>query len=348
MDFRKGLRLLVLHARPADIVDRITRLVIDPVFDAGAIAPDLILIDQLFSNQAADVERLDELAQHAASLPSVVLAGLGSEFFGVKHSWQVASLPAFVSFFDQWQFAKWRTLREQRHAHFLGVVFGRCLLRAPWDDTVGDGSAFRFRERCQTEKDFIWCSGVIAAGCNIARSVAAAGWPTRLVGRVEGFATAPGGTRGEKQFGPADLQMPLDKAQELGVGGINVVVSAPGGIEVLLCNGLSAARPARVDAGALLEVSLPYQLFASRLSSLLLDLKPHLIELPERELAVVVLQHLRTWLGIPETGAGEQQALVQARTNPEEPGSLQLVVTVTPPEQLLPGGVPVVLGYRLR
>jgi hypothetical protein len=116
----------------------------------------------------------------------------------------------------------------------------------------------------------------------------------------------------------------------------------------VVCNGFSAARPTRGEGYALLEVSLPYQLFASRLSSLLLDLKPHLSGLSQEKVAATALAHVRDWLTVADVPPEEQQVAVQARPLDDQPDSLQLAVTVTPPPRVLPGGVPVVLGYRIR
>jgi len=347
IDFRRGVRLSVLHTPPAALTERLRTLVIDPVFDQGAAAPELILVDTQFGNSAADIEVLDELAQHAASLPAVLLAGLSAEFFGVKNAWQVPTLPPLVSLLDQWQYAKWKTLRGQPYARMLGVIFGRCLLREPY---AGDGAEqeFAFKEDCLSDKDFLWTSGVIAAGCTVAHSVAKLHWPTGLVGRLDGFASSQGGPKGDKRFGPADTQMPVEKAQDLAVGGINAVISLRDRPEVLVCNGFSAGRPARPEGAALLEVSLPYQLFASRLSNLLLELKPHLAGLAQDKLTAFVLTHVRDWLKVEGIEPEEQQAAVQVRPAEGQPGALQLAVTVTPPPPLLPGGIPVVVGYVVK
>ncbi|MCK4341234.1 MAG: type VI secretion system contractile sheath large subunit [Phycisphaerae bacterium] len=347
IDFRKHIRLSVLHASQAGLTERLTSRVIDPVFDEGADAPDLIVVDAQFSNSAADIEILDELAQHGASLPAVVLAGASPEFLGVKHAWQVPSLPAIVSVFDQWQFAKWKTLRGQRYARALGVVFGRCLLRSPFTSTGGDELEFSYREECLTDKDFVWSSGVIAGACTVAKSMAGIGWPSGIVGRFDGFATGQGGKKGDKRFGPADTQMPLDKTQELIAGGLNAVVHMQDGTEVIFCNGFSAAKPERAEGYAMLEVSLPYQLFAGRLSSLLLDLKPHLAGMSQDKLVAFVLTHVRDWLTMDGVAPEEQQVAVQARPPEDAPNVLQLAVTVTPPPRIVPGGVPVVVGYRV-
>ena len=349
LDFRRGLRLSVLHAPRAELTRRLVSLLIDPVFDRGAAAPDLLVVDSFFGNVAADIEVLDELAQHAASLPVVVLTGVSAEFFGVKNAWQVPTLPPLVALFDQWQFAKWKTMRAEPYARALGVVFGRGLLRAPYTATPSDNLEFAYREDCLADKDLVWTSGAVAAACTIGRSMAEIGWPTGMVGRLKGFASSLGGKKGDKQFGPADTQMPLEKGQEMVIAGINAVLSLPKETnEVLVCNGFSAARPARAEGYALLEVSLPYQLFASRLSSLLLELKPHLSGLPQDKLAAVALAHVRDWLTVEGIEPEEQQIAVQARPLDDDPNSLQLAVTVTPPPRILPGGVPVVLGYRVR
>ena len=347
LDFRKGLRLSALHASRAELADRLVSHVIDPVFDAGADAPDLIVVDMQFTNTAADVEILDTLAQHAASLPAVVLVGAAPEFLGVKHAWQVPTLPAIITLFDQWQFAKWKTLRNQRYARSLGVVFGRCLLRPPFAAAAKDDLNFTYREECTTDRDFVWAGGAVAAACTIARSVAESGWPTGMVGRLEGYSMGQGGPKGDKQFGPADTQMPLEKAQELVAGGMNAVLAERDRDTVVVCNGFSAARPDRAEGFAALEVSLPYQLFAGRLSSLLLDLKPHLVGLSQEKLAAFVLAHVRDWLTTDGLEPDEQQVAVQARPLEDAPQTLQLAVTVTPPPRILPGGIPVVLGYRI-
>jgi type VI secretion system protein ImpC len=350
LDFRKGLRLGVLHAPRAELTTRFVSSVIDPVFDEGVAAPDLILVDTAFGNTAPDMEVLDEMAQHGASLPAVVLAGAAPGFFGVQFAWQVPTLPPVISLFDQWQFAKWKALRSQAYARSLGVIFGRCLLRPP-HARDGDSLEFGFKEDNVAEKDFLWANGPLPVACAIGRSVAELGWPTMMAGfvngRIEGFASATGGKDGKKPFGPADTQLVQTKVEELAGVGLNAVAGIPDHHDVLVWNGLCAARPQKVSIDGLLEVSLPYQLFAGRLSGLLFDLKPHLERKSAEQIVPFVLTHVKDWLkteGEPEP----EQVSVQARPLDDDPQSLQLVVTVTPPARVLPNGLPVVLGYRIK
>ena len=79
----------------------------------------------------------------------------------------------------------------------------------------------------------------------------------------------------------------------------------------------------------------------------MLDLKPHVVGLPQEKLVAFVLAHVRDWMTIAGMAPDEQQVAVQARPLEDAPAVLQLAVTVTPPPRLLPGGIPVVVGYRL-
>ncbi len=357
IDYRKGVRLSVLQSPVTESAERFNRRVLDPVFDDDVPGPDLVVVDTQFTASAPHVELLDEFAQHGASLPAVVLAGASSEFVGAKFAWQVATLPPLVNTMDQWKFAKWKTLRQQLYARSLGVVFGKALLRQSYGAGSADGqgetrgaSDFHYVEPCIGEGDFIWASGAIVAACTVARSMSGTGWPTAMSGfvngRVDGFKTAQGGKKGEKTFGPTDTTLQLPKIQEFAAVGLNAVVGSPEQGEAVVWNGLTAARPAKVDAAGVLEVSLPYQLFAVRLSSLLLDLKPHLRGGSAEALTRVVNTHMRDWIPF-EADPTPEQLCVQIRPSEADPAVLELAVTVAPPQQIVPGGVPVVLGFRL-
>lgn len=349
MDFRKGLRLSVLHAPASDLLERFRTRLIDPVFDEGADAPDLIIVDRAFGNTATDFDTLDELAQHAASLPAVLFAGVSPAFFGVKHAWQIPTLPPLTNLLDQWQFAKWKSLRNSPYARALGVFFGRSLLREPHGRKDPDDLAFHYREECVAEKDLLWLNGALAAAVSAAGSVADTGWPTAMAGlvhgRLEGFPAVTGGPKGDKTFGPADTALPMPKIEEMAVAGVNVVSGIRDHADVVVWNGLTAARPQRMDTDALLEVSLPYQLFAGRLSALLFLLKPKLAGKGAAEIPPFVTGHVRQWLAAEDFAADALS--VQTRPSEDDPQALELAVTVTPPRSILPNGIPVVMGYRL-
>jgi type VI secretion system protein ImpC len=348
MEFRKGLRLSALHAPVAEFSDRVNRLLIDPIFDDDAPSPNLIVAEHMFANSAVDMEILDELAQHGASLPAVVLAGVSTEFFGVQHSWQIPTLPPFVGFFDQWQFAKWKSLRNQNYARSLGVSVGRFMLRSP-HDRDGSGGAFSYREERVSERQFLWGSGAIAGAANIARSVADIGWPTAFsgmgFGRLEEIPTATGGKKGDKTFGPSDIQLREDRITELGMAGLNTLVTVPKVDDAVYWTGISCGRPTRQEPSALMELSLPYQLFAGRLGALMFELKPRL-RAGSGDAVGTVRAHVCDWLKLP-ADTSDDVLSIQTRPAEDQSGAVELAVTVTPPHQVLPGAIPVVIGYRI-
>jgi len=348
-DFRKGVRVGVLHAPAADRLTRFREKVIDPVFDQGETAPDVIVVDSQYGNAAPDLEALDEWAQHGASLPAVVITGIGAPFFGVKNAWQMPTLPPLVSLMDQWQFAKWKTLRQQTYARYLAPVFGRGLLRPHFARDDAPEGSFAFVEDVQADKDLPWISGPMVTACAVARAVADTGWPAAMAGmvhgRVEGFSVAKGGPKGDKNFGPSDATLAQQKIDELAVAGVNAALMLRDTMDLVLYNGLTAARPHRMEPSALLEVSLPYQLFATRLSSLLFLLKPHLTGLAAEKIPKLVTDHARDWLGL----SGDVGDAIRVQTKPSDDNAkaLDLAVTITPPQNILPGGIPLVMGYRI-
>lgn len=353
IDFRKGVRLFALHAPRASLCEAVVKKLIDPVFDEDAEAPALIAVDAQFGSSAADLEALDEVAQHAASLPAVALAGVSAGFFGVKRAWQIPTLPPLLSLFDQWQFAKWKGLRNELYARSLGVVFGRCLMREPYNIGKPGDLDFNYAEPCMGDGDLVWTSGSVAGAFTVARSVTETGWPSgmagRVHGRIEGLPQTQGGKSGDKTFGPADTETPQPRVEEMGISGINAVVTSPDAPDALFWNGLTAARPDKPDPNGLLTVSLPYQLFAARLSNLLWELKPNLVNKSPEEASRAALAHVKNWLGIKGEQEGEaDQIAVQVRPTEDDPNTQQLAITVTPPQKILPGGIPVVLGYVLK
>ena len=352
IEFRGGVRLSILHAPQSSLMERFVGSLIDPVFDEGAPAPHLIVVNSSFGNGANDMELIDELAQHAASLPAVVLVGLSHSYFGVKHAWQVQTLPALVNMFDTWQFAKWKSLRGQPYARNLGAVFGRMLLRPIHGREEVPELGYNFREACVGENDLLWGSGVFAAAYTVGRSVTSSGWPCgvsgRLHGRIEGLPRAKGGKTGDKWYGPADTSTKQERVEEMGYAGINALVIAEGQEDdAVVSNGMTAARQVKTDMNATLEVSLPYQLFAGRLSALLFDLKPHLEGRSGNAIVAMVRAHVRDWMGLKEEPT-EEQISVGVREDERQPGSLLLAVTVTPPPEILPAGIPVVMGYTVK
>lgn len=352
MEFRKGLRLSVLHAPRAQLIERFTKQLIDPIFDDGAEAPDVILIDHAFSNSATDVAIVDELAQHAASLPAVISVGLSPAFLGVKQMRQIMTLPTILSLLDQWQFAKWKTMRNQGYARHLGVVLGRGLLRTAEPRQGGTELDFAFVEDCASENDMVWAGGAIAMGCTIAQSVANTGWPLAMSGhmhgQVEGFKQITDvGPKKDREYGPADLELPQSRIDELTVSGINVLMCSRGSPTAVLSGGLSVGRPSSPTDGGVLEISLPYQLFAARVSSLLLALQTTVSKMGSEQGVDYIRKHVCDWLGYtPDVPA--DQLNVQIRPSDADPSIRQLAVSLVPPPTILPGGIPLVLGYALR
>lgn len=95
-----------------------------------------------------------------------------------------------------------------------------------------------------------------------------------------------------------------------------------------------------------LEVSLPYQFFTCQISNLLYDLRSELDAAADPgQIAARVIVPIAAAMGVGEQAPEFVQATVAP---PEQPGqNNQLVVTVTAPNHILPGGIEVNLALPL-
>jgi type VI secretion system ImpB/VipA family protein len=347
-DSRRGIRLSVLHAPFDQVTDRFRECVIDPAFDDGVPAPDLVVMIGNVENTAPQMETLDALAANAASLPAVLMCNVASSFFGMSFAWQIASLPPIRNMFDQWQFAKWNGLRAKGHAHCIGVFAGRSLLRAPYEiGSSGSDLELRFNETAIGEKDFLWAPAPLAAARAVANAVASTGWPVALVGgefdRVGGFSMGLGGKNGDKPIGPGDIQVPGARLEEFVGVGINIINNVQGSPDAWIAGAVCAQAGAKNAGGVSPDRTLTHQLVATRLANLLLGIKEANPSLNSDELAALIQQSATAW--IPASWRSEDGGGVLSVTTRTEGDDSRLTVSLHLPAGVLPGDLPVTMDF---
>ncbi len=347
LDFRRGIKLQLLHSSFDDVVARFQACVIDPAFDHGVAAPDLVVLDARVQNTAPHMETLDALSANAASLPAVLICNLDPQFLGNSFAWQMSTLPPIRNIVDQWQFAKWNSLKARFHAHCLGVFAGRIMLRGPHESgTDSDSTALRFKERAIGENDFLWASAPLAAVRAVAAAVAETGWPVALTGgdydRIDRCVVALGGKTGDKPIGPTDVQVPLARLEEFASAGINVVSSIQDSSEVWIGGAVCALVGAKSTGGISPDRTLTHQLVASRLANLLLNIKDSNPNLGRDELVDLIRRSATTWIPAAwqDVEAGESLS-VSTSVSGDTSG---LTVSLRLPPGLMPGDQPVTMA----
>jgi len=354
IDFRAGVRLAVLDVAREQAARQLNEKVLEPAFAGETGTPGLILFDYPCQNTPVDIALLDEIGRAAASLPVPVVFPLEAAFFGVKSAGLVKNLPNLSGLVDGWQFAKWRTLREQPHSRWLVAVFGRFLLRPPYA-AQPDARTYAYDERVTGEGQLLWGGGHLALGLCAARAFASHGWPTRMfgaeAGRLANLPIATNPADAQKPWGPGDVTLPDRRLDELPAIGVNLLQSIPGKDYCLLLGGVTVAKPiVTTTTGkqpALLEVSLPYQQFSSLLGAWLCAQQTALQGRPVDEVQKHLLFGLCDLLGMKPEDAADAVA-VGVGPAPDDPLRTLVQVRLTPPGRIVPGGLQVDFAFTVR
>ncbi|MFQ5807686.1 MAG: type VI secretion system contractile sheath domain-containing protein [Phycisphaerae bacterium] len=354
IEFRDtGVRLSVLHAPRDKAVSRFVERVVNPAFDGEIPTPGLVIFDYVFANTPADMELLDELAQHAAGLPVPVVFPFDPGFFNIKGWRLLKNLPHLSGLIDGWQFAKWRSLRDQPYAKSLVPVVGRFILRAPYT-TRPAAPEYGHNESIAKISDLTWTHGHLAMGICAARAYARHGWPTRMfgaeAGKLEDLPVVDNPNDPQNPWGPGDLFLPDRRIDELPEIGMNFLQAVKNNDYCILLGGVSAARPKQTAETskhqATLEISLPYQQFANITSAYLSEQLPTLRGLQRQTVQERLLFGLANLIGIKEES--EMEAVqVGVGASPEDPSKTVVQIRLTPPGRIVPGGLHIEFGFGL-
>ena len=354
VEFRDtGVCLSVLHATRGEAVARFIEQVVTPAFDGEIPTPGMVVFDYPCEKTPTDLEMLDELAQHAASLPVPVVFPFEPAFLNIKGWRLLKNLPNLAGMTDNWQFAKWRSLREQRYARSLVPVIGRFILRAPYK-AKAKAATYSHNETVAKISDLSWAHGHLAMAICAARSFARHGWPTRMfgaeAGKLEDLPVVDNPNDPQNPWGPGDLSLPdrrLDEPPELGLNPLQAVKNND---YCMLLGGVSAAHPTQTAEvtkhQAALEISLPYQQFANIVSRYLSEQLPNLRGLAPEKVQEKLIFGLANLMGIKDEA--EMEAVqVGVGANPEDPTQTVVQLRLTPPGRIVPGGLHIEFGFAL-
>lgn len=352
IDFRAGVRLSVIDAPRESALDRLISDAFEPAFDGQAPTPGMVLLDFGIANLPPDLELLHAVAQHAASLPTVVTFPLEGDFFGVKSLRLLKNLPNLASTLDGFQFAKWKALRDQDYARTLAPVVGKFILRQPYAAAPG-GDTFAHAESVAAVNDLLWAGGHVAMGICAARAFANHNWPTRMfgieAGRIADLPIVPNPNDRNSPWGPGDLVLPDQRLDELPTCGINPLISMTGTDYCALLGGVTVKRPVvTADTGkqqAALQISLPYQLFSCITSAWLCEQISSLSGLSRQDAQLRLIVGLRDLLGLAGDDSPDAVA-VAISDSPSGSGRSLVQIRVTPPGKIVPGGLEMDFGFE--
>jgi hypothetical protein len=200
----------------------------------------------------------------------------------------------------------------------------------------------------------LWTGGHLALGICAARAYARHGWPTRMfgaeAGKLEDLPVVDNPNDPQNPWGPGDLFLPDRRIDELPEVGMNFLQAVKNRDYCILLGGVSAARPMPTKETtkhqAVLEISLPYQQFASIASAYLSEELPSLRGLQPQRVQEQLIFGLAKLLGIKEES--EMEAVqVGVGPNPEDPTRTLVQIRLDPPARIVPGGLHIEFGFTL-
>jgi type VI secretion system ImpC/EvpB family protein len=133
-----------------------------------------------------DISALEKMAGVAACAFAPFVAGVHPSFLDLDNFNELERLDydKLAGTFARDEYIKWRALREQEDARFVGLTLPRILLRKPYAAESAHTAPFRFREQTDgpTARNFLWGNAIYAFGGVLVRAFSQFGWLANIRG----------------------------------------------------------------------------------------------------------------------------------------------------------------------
>lgn len=123
-----------------------------------------------------DIAILGHLAGVAAAAFCPFVCGAAPAMFGVNSFSELEHTKDLARGFDLTEFVKWRSLRRTEDARFVGIALPRILLRGPYAQEDTPGFCFTEEVSGPTPASYLWGNAAYAWGTVLVRTFAECGW----------------------------------------------------------------------------------------------------------------------------------------------------------------------------
>ena len=349
LPLRSNIELDVLPASKEDVNAALYHQVLLPEHHGTSGRPPLsaVILDHAFTQSAADVEQLDDLAETGASLQAPLIASAAPGFFGVAQYRGMAKLPPLWQHFEQPEYIAWNKLREKKEARFLALALPAFLLRAPYGDDA-PVKAFTFAER-----GGVWGNASLAVAVRIGESFAETGWPTHLIGERNEIGDLPL-AKAAQGHTPLAVLLPDSRMSEFVRAGFVALGGKVNTDSLYVARAQTACRPeAYEDLMAATEakqhVTLACQLFVARAAHYALVLQDELEAGEDIEALVQeATKRIRAFFHTEGHTVPPDAVSVEHVTEMDLPKHELLAVRMKTPSYILPRPVSLVVGMQVR
>ncbi len=125
-----------------------------------------------------DIATLKSVMQVAAASFAPFITAANPAMFGLESFTELQRPMNLPAVFQQKDYIRWNSLRDQEDSRFLGMVMPRMLMREPWPDNGTRADGFRFKEDTSDAKlkGHLFGNAVYALGAVMVRAFSRSGW----------------------------------------------------------------------------------------------------------------------------------------------------------------------------
>ncbi len=318
-------RVEIIPATLETIEETIGRLTVSQINDL----PSLVIVDLPFDNTPHSIHLLEKVAAFAEMLMAPALACASPRLMDLDSWTDLNRLPFLPNYLQSPHFAKFNRLKAQPEADWVALACNRVLARYPY------GKESRPRTVSFEEPEAPWLRPVWAVSALIVKSYAETGWPTRFT-EWQAFQLRDLAVHfiGSDTAVPVEALMSEDRMDQLRRIGL-IPLAAMANRDVVFV-------PMETTLGG---ASLAYQLFASRVTQLLLwcrdNLSPDLSG-PGLEEALK-----RTFfLFWEKSGHPRPESIEITAGDPDTENRIPLRLDLQPSRRILPSGEGLALEFN--
>ena len=357
-DFRENIRIELLSVSKGDLRDAIYNQVFMPEHQEVSETPlSVVIADYEFNQTPEDIELLTDTAEMAASIQVPFISSVGPVFFGVETAAEMADLPMLSSYFKRPEYAMWNALRDDDNSKYIAMTMPRFLLRLPYGPDGIKTKGFDFVEKASSAEDHLWGRGALAIATTLVRSFSANGWCTQITGLggggvVENLPVWSYRVAGKDVRIPLDVSLTQSREKEFMNSGFLLFSSRINDDKAIILGASTICRPKKYESPeeteqARLHATLPYQLFATRMTHYLGRIAREVSTgLTAQQMQRAIAGKLRLIL---EELCGEvsSDVLMVQVSDSKEPNYYQVALRISPPFQILGRRVELSLGMQM-
>lgn len=362
-DFRENIRVEILNVAKDELRDVVYEHVFRPEYDGlTEESVSVIVIEHSFDRSPKDIELLQDLGRMGESIRVPFIGSVAAGFFGLKSLGTLPGLPSLADKFSQSEYAKWNGFRNAEQSRWVALTVNRMLLRPSYGAEGISVKGFNFEEEGPSGKPrpYLWGSGVWALAAALAASFAETGWCVDISGPKSLGAIGDLPVRqykvhgGDKTNIPLEILLPDQKGSELADAGLMPIVCRPNDDMACVASVRTAHRPRRYDdpevtRESALHATLPYQLFAGRMSQYLQKIHGEIGGgADKKQVEDAFKSGMLSALSAGGERASDEAVQIEVTDSGESPDYYDVTLRIRPPFNILGQSADLLLGLPLR